>query len=108
MLAGAPGGAVARDGLGQAGAEEGAARLALATGIQSATRSRLGVLGDAFDCADARFVSFRRSDAEPQFADQWYVASQLWADAVLLRVAAQRNADGEPLVMGWDALDSHC
>jgi len=65
-------------------------------------------LGDAFECADARFISFRRSDAEPQFADQWYVASQLWADAVLLRVASRQTGDGEPLVAGWDAQDTHC
>jgi len=108
LLGMAPGGALARERLGQASADEGVARLALAAGIQGATRARLGVLGDAFDCADARFVSFRRSDAEPQFADQWYVASQLWADAVLLRVAAQGNSDGEPLVASWDAQDSQC
>ena len=87
-----PSGAVAQRRAGQALAgqalvDEGAGRLAMAVATQGATRARLGVLGDAFDCADARFVSFRRSDAEPQFADQWYVASQLWADAVLLHVA---------------------
>jgi hypothetical protein len=58
--------------------------LSSAISIQAATRARLGVLGDAFTCADARFVSFRRSSAEPELVDQWYVASQLWADAVLL------------------------
>jgi Glycosyl hydrolase family 76 len=52
--------------------------------IQAATRARLGVLGDAFTCADARFASYRRSTAEPEIVDQWYVASQLWADALLL------------------------
>ncbi|HEV7666747.1 MAG TPA: glycoside hydrolase family 76 protein [Chloroflexota bacterium] len=82
-------------------AGEASARLAAAATIQGATRARLGVLGDAFACPDARFASFRRSDAEPQFADQWYVASQLWADAVLLRVA-------EPQPEGWDAQDSRC
>ena len=57
-------------------------RRALVT--QAATRERLRVLGDAATCDEARFVAYRRSDAEPDFADQWYVASQLWADAELL------------------------
>jgi uncharacterized protein YyaL (SSP411 family) len=52
--------------------------------IQGATRARLGVFGDAFSCTDARFVSYRRSTAEPEIVDQWYVASQLWADALVL------------------------
>jgi hypothetical protein len=58
-----------------------------AVATQTATRSRLGVLGDAFSCPDARFVSYRRSDAEPEIVDQWYVASQLWSDALLLESA---------------------
>src|SRR5689334_23875509 len=62
--------------------------------IQSATRTRLGVLGDAFTCPDARFVSYRRSDAEPEITDQWYVASQLWADAYLLDSASSEPPDG--------------
>src|SRR5919197_361604 len=75
--------------------EETSAHLAAATAIQAQTRARLGVLGDAFTCADARLVSFRRSDAEPETVEQWYVASQLWADAVLLEAtpAAERQAD---------------
>src|SRR5687768_7961062 len=73
--------------------DEVVARLSSAAAIQSATRTRLGVLGDAFACSDARFASFWRSDAEPQIVDQWYVASQLWADALFLHVAA---ADGDP------------
>jgi hypothetical protein len=92
-------------------ADETSARLTAAAAIQGATRARLGVLGDAFACPDARFTSYRRSDAEPQFADQWYVASQLWADAVLLRVAAPiapGPAEAEPLLIGWDAQDSRC
>jgi hypothetical protein len=52
------------------------------------TRAKLGVLGDAFTCPEARLVAYRRSTAEPDFVDQWYVASQLWADAALL-VAVQ-------------------
>jgi glycosyl hydrolase family 76 len=55
-----------------------------ASSVQAATREKLAVLGDAFTCPDARFVSYRRSDAEPEITDQWYVASQLWADALLL------------------------
>ncbi len=108
VLATAPSGAAAQQRLEPSLADEGAARLAMAVATQSATRTRLGVLGDAFECADARFISFRRSDAEPQFADHWYVASQLWADAVLLRVASRQTGDGEPLVAGWDAQDTHC
>ena len=61
-----------------------AAYLHQATVTQSATRERLRVLGDASTCSEARFVAYRRSDVEPDFADQWYVASQLWADATLL------------------------
>ncbi len=101
-------GAVARQRAGQTLVDEGAGRLAMAVATQGATRARLGVLGDAFDCADARFVSFRRSDAEPQFADQWYVASQLWADAVLLHVASRQTGNGDPLTAGWDARDTQC
>ena len=65
-----------------------------AVATQNATRTRLGVLGDAFSCPDARIVSYRRSDAEPETVDQWYVASQLWADALLLGTS--------------DSDDSHC
>jgi Glycosyl hydrolase family 76 len=52
--------------------------------IQVATRNTLRVLGGGSKCADARYVSYRRSDREPEIVDQWYVVSQLWADAVLL------------------------
>ena len=68
----------------QSPSDEAATRLSAAAAVQGTTRARLGVLGDAFTCPDARFVSFRRSDAEPAIVDQWYVASQLWADALLL------------------------
>src|SRR5205085_2625320 len=76
-------------------ADEASARWAAAESTQAATRTRLGVLGDAFGCPEARFVSFRRSDAEPELADQWYVASQLWADALLLETATS-NDDFDP------------
>ncbi len=70
--------------------------------IQAATRQKLAVLGDAFTCADARFVSYRRSDKDPEVTDQWYVASQLWADAFLL--------DGltSPPTPDWSFDDAHC
>jgi Glycosyl hydrolase family 76 len=92
----------------QSGGAETLARLQSAVAIEGATRARLGVLGDAFTCADARFASFRRSDAQPQFADQWYVASQLWADARLLAAAAPPSADGQGLLPDWDPQDTRC
>src|SRR5690348_9862422 len=73
--------------------EDGGARLASGVEIQSATRAKLSVLGDAFTCADARFVSYRRSDAEPEITDQWYVASQLFADAALIRAQQSQDPD---------------
>lgn len=83
---------------------------ALAT--QAAARTTLGVLGDAFTCPDARLVSYRRSSTEREITDQWYVASQLWADAVLIssadrmRVAATDAADTVP--PAWDAQGTRC
>lgn len=70
--------------------------------IQAATRLKLAVLGDAFTCADARFVSYRRSDADPEITDQWYVASQLWADAFLLDEVTT------PPTENWSADDARC
>lgn len=61
--------------------------LQLALETQAATRARLRVLGDAPSCAAARFVSYRRSNVAPDLVDEWYIASQLWADAVLLPTA---------------------
>jgi len=83
-------------------------RLSAAEAIQAATRARLGVLGDAFTCPEARFASFRRSDSEPQFADQWYVASQLWADALLLRVVTASAPATQPGLLAWDPQDTQC
>ena len=89
-------------------AEDGVAgRLSTALGIQASTRARLAVLGDAFNCPDARFVSFRRSDAEPEIVDQWYVASQLWADALML-TGSSDPAAAQPDVPGWDPADTRC
>lgn len=61
-----------------------AAYVQQATATQAATRARLRVLGDAATCDEARFVAYRRSNVESDFIDEWYVASQLWADATLL------------------------
>ena len=87
--------------------DEALSHLSAAVGIQGATRARLGVLGDAFSCPDARFVSFRRSDAEPELVDQWYVASQLWADALLL-VGPNQQPGAQPDIAGWDPIDTRC
>jgi hypothetical protein len=78
------------------------ANLVNAAQIQAATRQKLAVLGDAFTCADARFVSYRRSDADPEVTDQWYVASQLWADAFLLDTVTV------PPIDGWSFDDARC
>src|SRR5437763_13943942 len=88
--------------------DEAVARLSAAVGIQAATRARLGVLGDAFSCPDARFVSFRRSDAELEFVDQWYVASQLWADAMMLAGSSGEPAGAQADIPGWDPSDTRC
>ncbi len=70
--------------------------------IQAATRQKLAVLGDAFTCTDARFVSYRRSDTDPEVTDQWYVASQLWADAFLL------DGLSAPPTPEWSFDDARC
>jgi len=68
-----------------------------ARAVQEATRTTLQVI-DQPSCADASFVSYRRSDAEPTVADQWYVASQLWADSALLSASVPTAAlTGTPL-----------
>src|SRR5919197_986410 len=66
-----------------------AVRLSAAAATQAVAWAKLGVLGDAFTCGDARLVSYRRSTAEPDITDQWYVASQLWADAALVALVAR-------------------
>ncbi len=67
------------------------ARLRAALATQRATQARLRVLGDAPSCELARLVAYRRSDAEPDVADLWYLGSQLWADATLLRPLRARD-----------------
>jgi hypothetical protein len=59
--------------------------LARARRMQRSTLGQLGYLAGGADCASARFISYRRSDAEPEWSDLWYVATQLGADAALLR-----------------------
>ena len=68
-----------------------------ALAVQAATRAHLRVT-DQSACADASFVSYRRSELQPGVTDQWYVASQLWADAELLRATARlpARAAGRP------------
>jgi uncharacterized protein YyaL (SSP411 family) len=63
-------------------------RLHRALATQATTRARLRVLSDAASCSEAPFVAYRRSDVERDIVDEWYVASQLWADAALLRATA--------------------
>jgi len=99
-------------------AAEAVARLQSAVQTQAAARARLRVLGDAFTCEEARFVSYRRSDAEPEVVDQWYVASQLWADVALLSAATPGSqlGSGDSLrdlsvrqpPAGWDEPEARC
>src|SRR5215207_7558473 len=63
---------------------EAAQQLRSAQRTQQATRGSLRILSSGTRCADARYVAYRRSDREPEIVDQWYVVSQLWADAELL------------------------
>ena len=58
--------------------------LGLAREAQRFTFERLGHLGGALDCQRAAFLSYLRSDVEPEWSDQWYNATQLGADAALL------------------------
>jgi hypothetical protein len=98
---------------------EAPALIASARATQAATRARLQVLGDAFECGDARFVSYRRSDFEPEFTDQWYVASQMAADAALVQallppIALTNDPEVSPLRVSsavpddWDPDDARC
>src|SRR3954464_14375503 len=79
---------------------------------QLATRGSLRVLGGSTRCADARYVAYRRSDREPEIVDQWYVASQLWADAVLLSATPEirraRSASSSSQSSEWDEREARC
>jgi Glycosyl hydrolase family 76 len=96
----------------QADRSEAGVRFTAAIATQTVGRAKLGVLGDAFTCPDARLVAYRRSTAEPDIADQWYVASQLWADAALLlatdRVRMGATAGSDILPQNWDPQDTRC
>jgi hypothetical protein len=96
----------------QTAASEATVRFSAAVATQAVARAKLGVLGDAFNCPEARLVAYRRSTAEPDITDQWYVASQLWADAALL-MATERAAPGVAtgsvvLPQNWNPQDAHC
>jgi len=75
---------------------------------QGATRARLGVLGDAFDCADARFRLLQTQRRGAADCRPVVRRSQLWADAVLLHVASRQTGNGDPLTAGWDVRDTQC
>lgn len=85
---------------GQPAPKDAAAYIQQATATQAETRARLRVLGDADTCDEARFVAYRRSDVEPDFIDEWYVASQLWADAELLLTKRAGPSELEWVVRG--------
>lgn len=53
--------------------------------IQRVTRDRLGLLIGGKTATRARMVGYRRASNELEHVDQWYLASQLWADAELIR-----------------------
>lgn len=86
--------------------DEAAWRLRGAVRVQAATRARLRVLGRASSCTAARFVSYRRSSVEHGIVDQWYLASQLWADATLLVVGSGPGQGSMP--EEWDERDARC
>jgi hypothetical protein len=83
---------------------------------QQVTRGTLRVLSSGTRCADSRFVSYRRSDREPEIVDQWYVVSQLWADAALIGADPDRlraHPDVRVLLRqgrapAWDEREARC
>lgn len=83
---------------------------------QQVTRGTLRILSSGTRCAESRFVAYRRSDREPEIVDQWYVVSQLWADAALLesdhrRLLARpdvRLAMRQARAPEWDERDARC
>ena len=88
--------------------DDAARRYGAAFAIQAATRERLGVLGDALTCAEARQVAYRRSTLEPEIVDHWYQSSQLWADLALLAASRDSLAVESVLHEQFDALDTRC
>lgn len=91
---------------------EASSQLRSAQRTQLATRGTLRVLGGGSRCSDSRFVAYRRSDREPDIVDQWYVVSQLWADAALIdldpdRVRA-RSGIRLTRALDFDERDARC
>jgi uncharacterized protein YyaL (SSP411 family) len=95
---------------------EAAQQLRSAQRTQQATRGSLRILSSGTRCADARYVAYRRSDREPEVVDQWYVVSQLWADAALLAAddanpqlrAATRAASRQSRAQTWNEDEARC
>lgn len=95
---------------------EAAQQIRSAQRTQRSTRGTLRVLGGGVRCADARFISYKRSDREPDVVDQWYVVSQLWADAALLAAdgdnpklrAEVRSTNRQARTQQWDEDDARC
>jgi hypothetical protein len=79
---------------------------------QAATRQNLRLLSNGSCCADSRHVAYRRSDREPEIVDQWYVVSQLWADAALLAAnpdqLRERAGVRVPRAAEFDERDARC
>ena len=83
--------------------------------VQRSTRDTLRVLGGGNNCDGARYVAYKRSDREPEIVDQWYVVSQLWADASLLSAdpsrvkgATVRQNNRGQRIPAWDEDDARC
>jgi hypothetical protein len=91
---------------------EASVRFRAAVATQAVAQAKLGVLGDAFTCSQARLVAYRRSTAEPDIADQWYVTSQIWADAALLlatdRIRMDATLAADTLPENWNPQDTRC
>jgi len=64
--------------------------LAQARATRAYTVRHLAYYAGGTTCADAHWISYRRSTAEPEYSDSWYDFSQLQADAAL---AALGDAD---------------
>ncbi len=116
LIVGIGGGRPASAAEAAAPAAEASQSLQSAQRTQQVTRDRLRVLSSGSRCAESRFVSYRRSDREPDVVDQWYVVSQLWADAMLLgedheRLRARpdvRLALKQARAPEWDERDARC
>ena len=88
-----PAASAAGDGVLAAPEADAAQQIRSAQRTQRSTRGTLRVLGGGARCDEARFISYKRSDREPDVVDQWYVVSQLWADAALLAADSARHRD---------------